>query len=180
MFPAPSLSRLVYRVACDAPWLAVGDAALAVDPISGSGVVRALRMAEAAADTSPWPCWPGLPGTGLRAYEAALDEDCTEYLTERAGQYGAVRRFDTPFWARRGTVAASRPDPTPRRSRRGSGCGPGRRPASSLGHQHPAGARCRSQRPPVRFPDLLDERSGARADGSFGVVGRGWVGEPRS
>ena len=82
------------------PWLAVGDAALAVDPLSGSGVVRALRMAEAAADTI-LAMLAGPARDRLRAYEAALDEDCTEYLTERAGQYGAVRRFDTPFWARR-------------------------------------------------------------------------------
>ena len=96
--PAGS-SRLV-RHGDTRPWLAVGDAALAVDPLSGSGVVRALRMAEAAADTI-LAMLAGPARDRLRAYEAALDEDCTEYLTERAGQYGAVRRFDTPFWARR-------------------------------------------------------------------------------
>lgn len=102
--PAGS-SRLV-RHGDTRRWLAVGDAALAVDPLSGSGVVRALRMAEAAADTIV-AMLAGPTRDPLRAYEAARDDECTEYLTERAGQYGAVRRYRTPFWARRQLAASA-------------------------------------------------------------------------
>ena len=98
MHPAGS-SRLV-RHGDDRPWVAVGDAALAVDPLTGSGVVRALRMAESAASTVSALLDGGGPGS-LADYESARDEECTAYLTERARQYAGVRRFATPFWARR-------------------------------------------------------------------------------
>lgn len=83
-------------------WLAVGDATLAVDPISGSGVLRALRTARAAADTvsellARPHAWKGT----LAAYEAERDKECTNYLLDRAQYYAAEQRFDTPFWQRR-------------------------------------------------------------------------------
>ena len=87
------------------PWLAVGDAALAVDPASGSGVVRALRTAAAAADTATFLIEQ--PGDGcdaegvVAAYERARDRECTAYLVGRADLYGSVRRHVSPFWARR-------------------------------------------------------------------------------
>jgi flavin-dependent dehydrogenase len=84
------------------PWLAVGDAALAVDPVSGSGVLRALRTARAVANTVQ----ELLEGRSRRqealaAYERARDDECTTYLVERARYYAAETRFDTPFWQRR-------------------------------------------------------------------------------
>jgi len=84
------------------PWLAVGDATLAVDPISGSGVLRALRGARAAADAvSELLARPRDGQQTVAAYEAACDRDCTNYLLERAQYYAAEQRFDTPFWQRR-------------------------------------------------------------------------------
>ena len=84
------------------PWLAVGDASLAVDPISGSGVLRALRTARAAADTvSAMLDEPGTLQESLAAYETARDQECTTYLRERVHYYAAEQRFDTPFWQRR-------------------------------------------------------------------------------
>ena len=84
------------------PWLAVGDATLAVDPVSGSGVLRALRSARAAADTvSELLERPHTGQETLAAYEAARDQECTNYLLERAQYYAAEQRFDTPFWQRR-------------------------------------------------------------------------------
>lgn len=84
------------------PWLAVGDATLAVDPISGSGVLRALRTARAAADTvSELLARPHAWHGTLAAYEAERDKECTTYLLERAQYYAAEQRFDTPFWQRR-------------------------------------------------------------------------------
>ena len=81
-------------------WLAVGDAALAVDPVSGSGVVRALRTAKAAAATV-LSCLAG-DDDAIAAYEAERDRECTEYLFKRAGYYGMERRWpNAPFWQRR-------------------------------------------------------------------------------
>lgn len=88
------------------PWLAVGDAALAVDPLSGSGVVRALRSAERAAETVA-TLVEGDHGSALPDHESARDRECLSYLVNRAGLYGSVQRFDTPFWALRSRVASA-------------------------------------------------------------------------
>jgi len=84
------------------PWLAVGDAALAVDPISGSGVLRALRTGRAAAATvAEVLARPDSWERAVAAYESDRDEECTTYLFERAQYYAAEGRFDSPFWERR-------------------------------------------------------------------------------
>lgn len=96
-----AVSQRLVRASHDhARWLAVGDAALSVDPISGSGVLNALRMAEAAASTVV----AVLSGVGeaIASYEAERDNECTEYLIKRAAYYGMEERWpDTPFWQRR-------------------------------------------------------------------------------
>jgi flavin-dependent dehydrogenase len=90
----------------EGPWLAVGDATLAVDPISGSGVLRALRTAHAAADTvNEILLRSHATQNLLAAYEDARDKECTTYLLERAHYYAAEPRFDTPFWQRRQMLA---------------------------------------------------------------------------
>ena len=97
----PATSQRLRRVAYDAPWLAVGDAALAVDPISGSGVVRALRTARAAA-TTVLAMLTGDERQPIAAYESERDREYTQYLRERAMYYGVERRWDSaPFWRRR-------------------------------------------------------------------------------
>lgn len=95
--------RLSRDGASDAgPWLAVGDATLAVDPISGSGVMRALGTARAAADTvNELLGRPHARESTLNAYEAARDKECTSYLLERAQYYEAAHGLDAPFWQRR-------------------------------------------------------------------------------
>ena len=59
-------------------WLAAGDAALAVDPLSSSGIVRALHTGEAAA----YAIWRWLQGDGTAAqsYERELDAEFAQYL----------------------------------------------------------------------------------------------------
>jgi len=87
-------------------WLAVGDAALAVDPISGSGVVRALRTARAGAEAA-LELLAGANFEVIRAYETDRDRECTTYLDERAMYYGFERRWSaSPFWSRRAKVSA--------------------------------------------------------------------------
>lgn len=92
------------------PWLAVGDAALAVDPIAGSGVVRALRTGIAGADVAVELLGDGPQrgdGSALAHHERTLDEEATVHLVERIGFYAAEQRFHTPFWQRRARVAAT-------------------------------------------------------------------------
>lgn len=91
----------------EAGWyLAVGDAALAVDPIAGNGVVRALRSAKAAANAvCQLLAAPQSAAQLLTAYDAACDEQTTRYLLERAHYYAAERRFDSPYWRRRAPVS---------------------------------------------------------------------------
>jgi len=82
-------------------WIATGDAALAVDPISGSGVPRALRTGRAAAEAAR--DWLDRRECGaIATYEADRDVDCTNYLYERAQYYAYERRWpDSRFWSRR-------------------------------------------------------------------------------
>jgi flavin-dependent dehydrogenase len=102
--------RLLRRGDQRVPWLAVGDAALAVDPISGSGVVRALRTARAAAE-AVFALLKGQTPHPIELYEADRDRECTTYLQERAMYYGIEQRWkESPFWQRR-LHAAGQVDP---------------------------------------------------------------------
>jgi flavin-dependent dehydrogenase len=81
-------------------WLAVGDAALAVDPVSGSGILRALRTAKAAA-SAVLSTFAG-DETAIPCYESDRDDECTSYLVKRAGYYRLEQRWpNAPFWQRR-------------------------------------------------------------------------------
>ncbi|HEY5881050.1 MAG TPA: tryptophan 7-halogenase [Nakamurella sp.] len=108
----PAASHRLVRNTDRRPWLAVGDASLAVDPASGSGVTRALRSAAAAADAvaamHAGGCARGGP---ILAYEDARDRESLQFLTERARFYGAEQRYDSAFWRRRqhGPVGRSVP-----------------------------------------------------------------------
>jgi flavin-dependent dehydrogenase len=83
------------------PWLAVGDAALAVDPISGSGVPRALRTAEATATTAAHLLLHPADPTPLTTYESTRNTEFTTYLSTRADYYDVALPHPTPFWTRR-------------------------------------------------------------------------------
>jgi 2-polyprenyl-6-methoxyphenol hydroxylase-like FAD-dependent oxidoreductase len=81
-------------------WLAVGDAAISRDPISGSGVDFALASAELAAEAIV--CAQGGDGSATRVYAALIRRDATAYLNERRSVYLAEDRWsDAPFWQRR-------------------------------------------------------------------------------
>lgn len=100
--PAQSHRLLRPATGSPGPWLAVGDAAVSVDPLSGSGVARALRQADAAATTIAHILdEPAQAAPAIADHEAALDAEFGAYLVERARQYAMECRFDTPFWRRR-------------------------------------------------------------------------------
>jgi len=101
-----ALSQRLRRRELDAPWIAVGDAALAVDPISGSGVVRALRSAHSGVEAA-LALIDGQTQHIIEAYEAQCDAECTTYLHERALYYGIEQRWkEFPFWQRRAAALA--------------------------------------------------------------------------
>jgi flavin-dependent dehydrogenase len=81
-------------------WIAAGDAALALDPLSSQGIFHALytglRAGQAVAEV--------LDGNGapLVAYDQRLAEIHAAYLHNRAAVYAAEQRWaNHPFWSRR-------------------------------------------------------------------------------
>jgi 2-polyprenyl-6-methoxyphenol hydroxylase-like FAD-dependent oxidoreductase len=123
-----AVSQRLMRTDLVGQWLAVGDAALAVDPVSGSGICRALRTAEDAAKTviKVLSGEEVDPVEAIERYEQRRNAECTEYLLERASYYGAEQRWQRhAFWARRcamgiasagGVVAAAPAESVPVRS----------------------------------------------------------------
>jgi flavin-dependent dehydrogenase len=93
------------REPCGVDWCAVGDAAMAFDPLSSQGLFNALytgfRGAQAVAAR--------LAGetAALAAYRDRLVLIRDAYARNRVGYYAQERRFrDQPFWQRRQAVAA--------------------------------------------------------------------------
>jgi flavin-dependent dehydrogenase len=99
-------------------WIAVGDAALAFDPLSSYGITSAMGTAfygaHAVADamlhetmpaeTMPAETWGDVPA--LAVYERLLDRTWIRYVREHEHHYGLERRWsDRPFWCRRSAAA---------------------------------------------------------------------------
>jgi flavin-dependent dehydrogenase len=86
------------RPAAGRDWIAVGDAALAVDPLSSGGVAFALRSATAAARV--------LLGGERSKYEVFVANEARKYRRIRTEIYGWERRFvDHDFWRARAVEA---------------------------------------------------------------------------
>lgn len=78
----------------------VGDAALALDPLSGSGIHVALETAIAAADAIT--AFHGGRSDRLRDYHDRVSASFTAHLETRARIYAEEGRWtDEPFWRRR-------------------------------------------------------------------------------
>jgi flavin-dependent dehydrogenase len=83
-------------------WLAVGDAALAHDPLSSQGMASALLLGLSAADAIRGHL--NGQGDALEPYRALARRLSDEYVHGLAYYYGQERRWPgSPFWARRGT-----------------------------------------------------------------------------
>jgi flavin-dependent dehydrogenase len=100
---APSVhaasSHRLERITGDA-WLAVGDAATTLDPLSSLGVFKGLRSGIMAS-YAIGDYFKG-SSSSLEKYEAILAREFEEYLRTRADYYGQERRWaDSPFWQRR-------------------------------------------------------------------------------
>jgi flavin-dependent dehydrogenase len=87
--------------------LPVGDAAGACDPLTGDGVLHALRSAVSAVDALLQP--PGCREASVAAYHAAMHDRFASYLGMRERIYATERRWVRfPFWQRRLTKQAAR------------------------------------------------------------------------
>jgi 2-polyprenyl-6-methoxyphenol hydroxylase-like FAD-dependent oxidoreductase len=86
-------------------WLAVGDAASSLDPLTSMGVFKALRSGIFAS----YALRNAMEGdrTGFVRYEKLMRAEYDGYLKGRAMFYGQERRWsDSPFWRRRGAGRA--------------------------------------------------------------------------
>ena len=93
-------SHRLQRSDWSSPWLACGDAAISVDPISGSGVTRALQTGQIAGEAIA--CWLAGSKSAAIAYETKLDHEFETYLIEREKYYLLENRWaDSTFWKRR-------------------------------------------------------------------------------
>lgn len=85
---------------CASRWVAVGDAAMAFDPLASQGVYRALSsgLQAAAAIERQW----GGEAGALKAYERQAVSDFDRYLVQRQHFYRLEGRWPTQeFWRRR-------------------------------------------------------------------------------
>jgi flavin-dependent dehydrogenase len=76
-------------------WLAVGDARIAPDPLSGQGIIWAIDDACSAMELLAREEWRDL----ARKMQARTERDVKAYLFERSRVYASEQRFkDDPFW----------------------------------------------------------------------------------
>jgi flavin-dependent dehydrogenase len=81
-------------------WLAVGDAAMAHDPLSGLGICQGLASGWHAA-RAVIAHSQGHPGA-IERYQRWVEVAYRTYRAEHARLYGRVARWpDSPFWKRR-------------------------------------------------------------------------------
>ena len=86
-------------------WLAVGDAAMAFDPLSSHGLYNAMKSAIEAARALQRH-FAG-DGAGLSDYAGWAQRRFTRFVDMRAAYYGREARWpDSPFWQRRVGAAA--------------------------------------------------------------------------
>ena len=83
-----------------ANWLAVGDAAMSVDPLSAQGIYRALESGIAAAETIGADA--GEKAHAVQRYERRVQKAFHAYLRKRMTYYRSETRWpQSLFWSRR-------------------------------------------------------------------------------
>lgn len=81
-------------------WAAVGDAAAMWDPLSSSGILKALRTGRSAAEALTGAL--GGEREALERYAQERDDEFTRYLSARQAHYSLEQRWmDEEFWWRR-------------------------------------------------------------------------------
>lgn len=81
-------------------WAAAGDAAMAFDPLSSHGIMKALRSAKMASFVAL--DWLGRGEDTHERYCRVAEAEWTQYLAARRTYYAEEQRWpDSAFWARR-------------------------------------------------------------------------------
>ncbi len=97
--PCPATSRRLERFAGPG-WLAIGDAAIGRDPLSGGGMAQALQDGRKAAELIATCRKGGVEDPS--GFNAHFEDVWANHETERAAIYGREQRWPwSPFWARR-------------------------------------------------------------------------------
>ena len=95
-----SAASLIRQPLSGPGWLAVGDAALAFDPLSGQGVLKSIDTACQSA--SAITRYLNGEVTDLAEYESWVKDTYHAYFASRSQFYRSVERWPTaPFWQRR-------------------------------------------------------------------------------
>jgi flavin-dependent dehydrogenase len=95
-----SAASVVRRPVTGPDWMAIGDAALAYDPLSGQGVFKSIETGTRCASAIARYFDGEL--NALSAYETWADETYRSYLSLRAQYYSSVVRWNgSRFWKRR-------------------------------------------------------------------------------
>ena len=90
-------------------WLAAGDAACTVDPLSGRGIVAALLSGRAAGQTAVSILSGHHPEEALGRYRVFVSELLLDGCRQQVDAYAAERRWPaSPFWRRRHEVLGGR------------------------------------------------------------------------
>ena len=93
-------TRRLKRSSYEDKWLAVGDASLATDPLSGSGINFALRSGFYGA--LALNLWLSGDDSALKNYEEHLNREFHKYLKNKVDYYGLETRWSqSPFWKQR-------------------------------------------------------------------------------
>lgn len=81
-------------------WIAIGDAAIALDPLSGNGIIRALQTGIAAADVIV----AGGDPSSLELYCQVVANIASDDVVRSRENYRKETRWNHPFWQRRQDV----------------------------------------------------------------------------
>ena len=101
-FVCPAHSQLTIPASGDG-WLAAGDAAMGVDPLSSMGIGYAIASGIQAARVAAAPSTHA-----LERYAADVARHFDAYLQRRNAYYAIETRWaDSPFWKRRALSARS-------------------------------------------------------------------------
>jgi 2-polyprenyl-6-methoxyphenol hydroxylase-like FAD-dependent oxidoreductase len=107
----PAGSARIDLAATSLPLLAVGDAASCFDPVSGQGIVKALRSGVFAS-YAVGDFLGRADDTGLARYRALMTAEFAAYRQTLADFYALERRWtERPFWKRRQQAAAPAESP---------------------------------------------------------------------
>jgi len=94
----------------DHTWLATGDAAVSVDPLSSQGILTALAMGRQAGHAAAATVLGGHATQARATYARRYREVLRDHLAHRAAYYALEERWPhAPFWSRRGVIGRRHP-----------------------------------------------------------------------